>query len=107
MSNKAKTKDATYNSDISGLKLDKSKSYTNSDIYFHEAKNILKTSIRYLSDTPSSRLAPFDYDFFLRVHKEMFADVWNWAGKLRTVELNFGVKAYQVSTELKKLGGRS
>ncbi|CAC9450090.1 hypothetical protein, partial [uncultured Gammaproteobacteria bacterium] len=38
-----------------------------------------------------------------RSHKEMFDDVWNWAGKIRTVELNFGVKAYLVSTELRKL----
>lgn len=33
----------------------------------------------------------------------MFGDVWDWAGKLRQVELSIGVKAYLVSTELKKL----
>jgi fido (protein-threonine AMPylation protein) len=33
----------------------------------------------------------------------MFGDVWDWAGKIRTAELNFGVNAYLVSTELKKL----
>jgi fido (protein-threonine AMPylation protein) len=45
----------------------------------------------------------FDTDFFLKLHKEMFGDVWDWAGKIRTAELNFGVNAYLVSTELKKL----
>ncbi|WP_257607883.1 mobile mystery protein B [bacterium endosymbiont of Bathymodiolus sp. 5 South] len=44
-----------------------------------------------------------DTDFFLKLHKEMFGDVWDWAGEIRTAELNFGVKAYLVSTELKKL----
>lgn len=33
----------------------------------------------------------------------MFGDVWDWAGKIRSTELNFGVKAYLVNTELKKL----
>jgi fido (protein-threonine AMPylation protein) len=35
-----------------------------------------------------------DTDFFLKLHKEMFGDVWDWAGEIRTAELNFGVKAY-------------
>lgn len=35
----------------------------------------------------------------------MFGDVWDWAGKLRTVELSIGIKAYLVATELKKLSG--
>jgi fido (protein-threonine AMPylation protein) len=33
----------------------------------------------------------FDTDFFLKLHKEMFGDVWDWAGKIRTAELNFGI----------------
>ena len=33
----------------------------------------------------------------------MFFDVWDWAGKLRQVELSIGVKVYLVSTELKNL----
>jgi fido (protein-threonine AMPylation protein) len=28
----------------------------------------------------------------------MFGDVWDWAGKIRTAELNFGINAYLVST---------
>jgi fido (protein-threonine AMPylation protein) len=35
--------------------------------------------------------------------KEMFGNVWDWAGEIRTAELNFGINAYLVSTELKKL----
>ncbi len=33
----------------------------------------------------------------------MFANVWNWTGKFRQVELSIGIKAYQVSTALKDL----
>ena len=33
----------------------------------------------------------------------MFGEVWNWVGKIRQVELSIGVKAYLVSTEIKKL----
>lgn len=103
MDDKTKIADATYGSDLSGLKLDKTKYYNASDIYFHEAENILKANIAYLGNVPSKKLAPFDYDFFLKLHKEMFGDAWDWAGKIRTLELNFGVKAYLVSSELKKL----
>jgi Fic-DOC domain mobile mystery protein B len=103
MDDKTKIADATYGSDLSGLKLDKDKTYSASEIYFCEAQNILKASLDYLSSVPNKKLASFDTNFFLRLHKEMFGDVWDWAGKIRAVELNFGVKAYLVSTELKKL----
>ena len=33
----------------------------------------------------------------------MFGEVWDWAGKLRQIELSIGIKAYLVSTELKNL----
>ncbi len=32
-----------------------------------------------------------------------FGDVWDWAGKLRKIELSIGIKAYLVPMELKKL----
>ena len=103
MDDKTKIADATYGSDLSGLKLDKNKAYSASEIYFFEAQNILKASLDYLGGMPNKKSASFNTDFFLKLHKEMFGDVWDWAGKIRTVELNFGVKAYLVSTELKKL----
>lgn len=103
MNDKTKITDATYGNDLSGLKLDKNKTYNASEVYFYEAQNILKASIDYLSTIPNKKSAPFDYDFFLKLHKEMFGDVWDWAGKMRIVELNFGVKAYLVNAEVKKL----
>lgn len=96
-------KGATYNDDISGLLLDTSIQYTLQDIYVYEAKNITKATLKYLSAKPDKKLAPFSFEWFLVLHKDMFGDVWDWAGKLRQVELSIGVKAYMVSMELKKL----
>ena len=103
MKDTTKIKDATYTDDISGLKLDTSKQYTLQDIYFYEAKNITKATLKYLSIKPDKKIAAFTYEWFLKLHFEMFGDIWDWAGKIRTVELSIGVKAYLVSTELKKL----
>jgi len=103
MKNKTKIADATYIDDISGLKLDTSKLYTMNEIYLYEAKNITKATLKYLSAVPDKKLAPFSYDWFMTLHKDMFGDVWEWAGKLRHVELSIGVKAYLVGTEIKKL----
>lgn len=103
MKDTTKIKGATYNDDISGLKLITSKQYTLQEIYVHEARNITKATLKYLADKPDKKIAPFTFEWMLQLHQEMFGDVWDWAGKLRQVELSIGVKAYLVSTELKKL----
>jgi len=103
MKDSTKIADATPLDDISGLKLDNTKQYTIEDIYFYEAKNITKATLKYLSLTPDKKSAPFTFEWLLMLHKEMFSDVWDWAGKLRQAELSIGVKAYLVSTEIKKL----
>ena len=103
MDDKTKIADATYIDDISGLKLPKTKAYTMDEIYFYEAKNITKATIKYLSIKPTKKLAPFSFEWLLKLHKDMFGDVWEWAGKIRQVNLSIGIKPYLISTELKKL----
>lgn len=39
----------------------------------------------------------------LKLHAEMFGDVWEWAGKPRQVDLNIGVAWYQVEADLQNL----
>jgi len=95
--------DATPLDDTSGLKLPKSKSYTLKEVYHKEAENIANAVLKYLSAEPSKKEAPFSYAWVLELHTEMFGNVWEWAGKLRQCELSIGIKAYLVSTELKKL----
>ncbi len=94
---------ATPYDDISGLKLPKNKIYSIQEIYIKEAENIALATLKYLSAPPSVKIAPFTYEWLLLLHKEMFANVWEWAGKLRHTELSIGIKAYLVPMELKKL----
>ncbi len=64
--------DATPLNDTSGLKLPKNKTYTLKEIYVKEAENIADATIKYLSATPSKKEAPFTYNWFLKLHTEMF-----------------------------------
>ncbi len=70
-----------------------------------EAANILKPIVKYLGARPSKKLAPFDLNWFKQLHKEMFCDVWSFAGKFRREDLNMGIKWQNVQTELYKLEG--
>lgn len=94
---------ATPLDDVSGLKLPKNRSYTLKEIYEKEAQNIANATLKYLSASPSKKEAPFSYGWMMDLHKEMFGDVWEWAGQLRKIELSIGIKAYLVPMELKKL----
>lgn len=38
-------------------------------------------------------------------HKEMFGDVWKWAGTYRTTSRNIGVDAYRIESEVAQLMG--
>jgi len=95
--------DATPLDDISGLKLPNDKVYTLKEIYVCEANNIALATLKYLSAPPSKKVAPFTYEWLSQLHEEMFANVWDWAGKFRQVELSIGIKAYQVPTAVKEL----
>ncbi len=65
-----------------------------------EALNISRAYVKYLAATPSKRLAPFDYAWLLRLHEEMYGDVWTWAGQLRQENLNLGVAWPHVSEQV-------
>lgn len=68
-----------------------------------EAENILKAVVHYLASQPSRRKAPFTLAWCLKLHKQMFGDVWKWAGELRQCELNLGVQVYRIQTDLATL----
>jgi Fic-DOC domain mobile mystery protein B len=84
--------------DISGLR-NKDIS-TRSQLNAAEAENILKATLKYLAGRPSRRAAPFSVAWMLKLHREMFGDVWKWAGEIRSCELNIGVPFYQVRQDL-------
>ena len=87
--------------DISGLKLKEVK--TRKQLSLVEAENVLKAIMKYLAAKPSRRLAPFNLLWFLKLHAEMFGDVWEWAGQPRRVDLNIGVAWHQVEADLQNL----
>lgn len=89
--------------DVSGLKLDPKILSSNEDLNFVEAKNTLIAIFKYFLNSQSSNLVDIDYNFFLNLHFDMFGEVWTWAGKIRHIELNLGVKAYRIREELKML----
>jgi Fic-DOC domain mobile mystery protein B len=41
--------------------------------------------------------------FIRHLHKQMFGDVWAWAGKFRKTDKNLGVDKWQIATTLKTL----
>lgn len=73
------------------------------DLNIVEAENIRHAVVKYLAGRPSRKKAPFTFDWVCKLHREMFGDVWTWAGKIRTVELNLGPPPHQVGPGLMSL----
>jgi Fic-DOC domain mobile mystery protein B len=70
-----------------------------------EAQNIRKVVVAYLSVKPTRKSAPFDYGWCLRLHEEMYEDVWTWAGKLRDRDVNIGIPFAAIPESLAMLLG--
>lgn len=87
--------------DVSGLRIKSIR--TTGELNAAEAENIRKATLRYLASKPSSRVARFDVAWLLRLHKQMFGEVWTWAGTLRTGETNIGSPPHQIETDLHNL----
>lgn len=49
-----------------------------------------------------SRVALTTAPYLARLHRQMFGDVWTWAGKWRTTETNIGVPPYEVPVRLRQ-----
>jgi fido (protein-threonine AMPylation protein) len=56
-----------------------------------ESLSITKAMARYLGGPLTLDEAPFDYAWFLQLHREMFQDVWGWAGRLRRSQTSIGI----------------
>jgi len=68
-----------------------------------ESTNITKALSRYFGGTLTRSEAPFDYAWFLRLHREMFEEVWGWAGRLRTSVTNIGIEPRFIEQKLYEL----
>lgn len=46
-----------------------------------------------------------DGDFMRQLHRRMFGDVWDWAGRFRRSERNIGIAAHRIDSELEMMLG--
>jgi len=92
---------ATPIDDLSGLKIRGVK--TREQLYEQEARNISKAIIKYIDKFPSRRRASFDVTWMAQLHREMFGNVWDWAGKFRRRDVNIGVAWHAIVGELQNL----
>lgn len=86
--------------DTSGLLVDAS---TREELNAVEFQNVSVTTLKYLGRRPTDRQAPFTYEWFLKVHREMFSKVWNWAGEIRKSDKNIGIDKLKIREALKTL----
>lgn len=89
---------ATPLDDLSGLR-DRA-IRTRSQLNAAEAMNIRRAAVKYLAGRPSRRAARFDAPWLCRLHREMFGEVWSWAGVIRTRELNLGSHSRDINVHL-------
>lgn len=90
--------------DLSGFR--QKKEYPNpsrSVIDILEEDNIRQAVLYYLSTRPSRKKAPFNYEWFLKLHQQMFGKVWRWAGQEREQNTSIGVDKYLIRKTLKQL----
>lgn len=87
--------------DLSGLRVKGVR--TTAELNNAEAENIRKATVKYLVTKPTRRSAKFDAAWLLKLHDEMFGDVWAWAGTLRKRETNIGSPPHQIETDLHNL----
>ena len=87
--------------DISGLKI--SGINNRLELSVVEAENVRQAIVKYFGGSLSRRTAKFDLAWMLKLHYEMFGDVWKWAGKARTSDLNLGSPWHQVTTRIQDL----
>ena len=77
---------------------------TRSELFAAEATNISRVVGRYFVSRPSRAQASFTLRWALRLHREMFGDVWKWAGVRRTRDgMNIGVAHHHIDATLQSL----
>ncbi len=76
---------------------------TRAELSVFEMENIRKAQVKYFAGKPTRRMAKFDFNWFLRLHREMYCDVWTWAGVIRDVDLVFGSSPCSIVEDLGNL----
>jgi Fic-DOC domain mobile mystery protein B len=72
---------------------------TRADLNEVEEENILKGAT-WARRSRGGSDGVLNEDFSKNLHKQMFGDVWKWAGRYRQTELNIGIPSYLVAVEM-------
>ncbi|HCT84913.1 MAG: mobile mystery protein B [Candidatus Margulisiibacteriota bacterium] len=91
---------ATPIDDYSGLKLKHIN--TIKELYEAEFLNITSSTSKYLLKPPSNK-SFMDRIYLFKIHKTMFSQVWDWAGKKRISNKSVGIDKFQIDIEIVKL----
>lgn len=92
---------ATPLDDISGLRQRHLR--TREELNAAEAENIRKVVVRYLISRPPTRMPPFDARWCSSLHRQMFGEVWHWAGTYRRTQTNLGVAPAVIESSMHEL----
>ena len=87
--------------DISGLRIESI--ITRSELDVVEADNILEAFLKYTTSLEQLENVKFDTLFLQQLHKEMFGNVWSWAGDFRTTQTSIGIEAINIRQSLYQL----
>lgn len=92
---------ATPIEDFSDLKLKHLKN--RGEVSLAEYQSINRMLAKYFLAPLTDRKVKWNYEWLLKLHREMFDEVWDYAGKIRKTELSVGVKAHLIGSELHRL----
>ena len=87
--------------DISGLKIEGIS--TRSELDSVEAENILEAFLKYTMSPEQIKSVVFDTQFLQQLYREMFGNVWSWAGEFRTTQTSIGIEAVNIRQALYQL----
>jgi len=76
---------------------------TYADLNSAEAENILKAMDLHLKRRRSPMKSWLTEEYIRKVHRDMFKDVWEWAGTYRKSGTNLGVPVHSIYEEIAKL----
>jgi len=98
---RSKGEGETMPDDLSGLRI---KIKNRSELNAAEGQNNAKAYAKYLLYIkPTSRSKLFTHRVLLEIHRDMFGEVWSWAGKVRKTEKNLGAVPVKIGSEIDRL----
>lgn len=85
--------------DLSGLRI---KAKTREELDLAEFRNNLKAVQKHLLKRPSPKSVSLTYRGLCRIHRDMFGEVWSWAGEKRKSAKNLGAVPAKIGFEINR-----